>query len=226
MVETMDLRGWIDKAWRHAVALALPPACVLCGETLPATEPLGFCPSCYAKLPWWDKSGVLPPDLPCAVDAFFAPCLYDGVLRDAILRLKFRDGTQLAPTLAKLLLPLVPPGDALLVPVPMHRGAFRKRLYNQSALLARALGRLAGKPVDVRALIRLKPSDGQARRTRAQRLKLSSADFKAARVEGRHIVLVDDIYTTGATARACALALKSAGAEKVTVLALAYTPAG
>lgn len=218
----------IDKAWRHAVAALMPPTCIVCEAHLPATEPVGLCPGCYAKLPWWDKSGVLAPELPKAVDGFAAPCLYEGVLREAILRLKFRDGTSLAPTLAKLIAPLVPKDAEVLVPVPMHRSALRRRMYNQAALLARALGRMRKLPVEMRALVRVKASDGQAQRTRAQRLKLSSGDFKAdpKRVKGRHVVLVDDIYTTGATARACALALKAAGAARVTVVTLAYTPEG
>lgn len=222
----MQLIGMFDKAWRHLVALVLPPTCLACSAPLAVTEPVGLCADCYAKLPWWDKTGVLPPKLPQAVDEFRAPCLYDGVLREAILKLKFQDGTAIADVLARILAPLVPDDrEALLVPVPMHPSALRRRLYNHAALLAQGLGRIHYLPVDVTALKRVKASDGQAQRTRAQRLKLSSNDFDAdeARVRGRHVVLVDDIFTTGATARACAIALKKAGAERVTVLTLAYT---
>lgn len=114
-----------------------------------------------------------------------------------------------------------------MVPVPMHASALRVRFYNQAALLAQELARLTGQRTDVTALTRVRPSDGQAKRTRAQRLQLSSADFVAhGRVSGRNILLVDDIYTTGATARACALALKKAGAARVHVFTLAYTAAG
>lgn len=222
----MRLTEVFDKTWKHVVALVLPPTCLGCGGALGATEPVGLCADCYAKLPWWDKTGVLPPQLPVAVDEFRAPCLYDGVLREAILKLKFEDGTAVADVLSRIMAPLVPDDEsALLVPVPMHPSALRKRLYNHAALLAQGLGRIHYLPVDVTALKRIRPSDGQAKRTRAQRLKLSSADFAAdgARVAGRHIVLVDDIFTTGATARACAMALKKAGAARVTVLTLAYT---
>lgn len=222
----MQLARLFDKAWKQVVSLVLPPACLACHAPLASSEPVGLCADCYAKLPWWDKTGVLPPKLPVAVDEFRAPCLYDGVLRDAILKLKFEDGTALAEVLARILAPLVPDDEeALLVPVPMHPSALRRRLYNHAALLAQGLGRIHHLPVDVTALKRVRPSDGQAQRTRAQRLKLSSNDFAAdaARVGGRHVVLVDDIFTTGATARACAMALKKAGAVRVTVLTLAYT---
>lgn len=220
----MMLTRLFDKTWRHVVGLILPPSCPLCEAPLPAVEPVNLCHGCYAKLPWWDKTGVLPPELPKAVDDFTAPCLYGGVLRDAILQLKFQDGTVLAGILAKLLVPCVPVGADMLVPVPMHGRALRGRLYNQAALLAQALAGKVGIVADVTALVRVKPSDGQARRTRAQRLTLASTDFvAAARVAGKHVVLVDDIYTTGATVRACALALKKAGAARVSVVTLAYT---
>ena len=213
-----------DKAWRHVVGLMLPPSCPLCEAPLPAVEPVNLCHACYAKLPWWDKTGVLQPELPSGVDCFAAPCVYEGILREAILQLKFKDGTVLAGVLAKLLVPCVPAGADVLVPVPMHGRALRGRLYNQAALLAQALAGRVGIVADVTALVRVKPSDGQASRTRAQRLELASTDFVAsARVVGKHVVLVDDIYTTGATARACALALKKAGAARVTVVTLAYT---
>lgn len=143
--------------------------------------------------------------------------------------MKFKDGTVCAGVLAKLMAPLVPTGaEVVLVPVPMHKKALQKRLYNQAVLLARAMGKIRGVPVAVDGLVRVKPSDGQAQRTRAQRLKLSSKDFEGRRdvLEGKRVVLVDDIYTTGATAKACALALKRAGAARVEVVTLAYTVAG
>lgn len=223
------MRVWrlFDKFWRRVVAVALPPSCLLCEAVLPYDEPVGMCPSCYARLPWWDKTGVLPPRLPKALDGLAAPCLYAEPLRAALLRMKFQDGPHMAAVLAKLLLPHVPAGDDwLVVAVPMHAAALRRRTYNQALLLARQVARGRHLPVAVHGLRRVRPSDGQARRTRAQRLKLSSADFAASVcVQGLRVLLVDDIYTTGATARACAVALKKAGASHVQVLVVAYTPA-
>lgn len=228
MLATMRVRQLFDKFWRRAVAVALPPACVLCEEVLPYDEPVGMCPACYAKLPWWDKTGVLPPQLPKAVDGFAAPCLYEEPLRSAILRLKFEDGTALAAVLARLMRGHLPAGDDwLVVAVPMHRSALRARTYNQALLLAREVATARRWRLLVDGLVRVKPSDGQARRTRAQRLKLASSDFAASpQVAGRKVLLVDDIYTTGATARACALALKKIGAVRVEVVTLAFTAAG
>ncbi|MFZ2586892.1 MAG: ComF family protein [Alphaproteobacteria bacterium] len=224
MVHTMRLTRSFDKLGRTLVGLLLPPHCPVCEAVLPLSEPMNLCPVCYGRLPWWDKTGVLPPQLPKAIDTFDAPCVYEGMVRDAILRMKFQDTPALAGVLAKLLLPVIPSNATVLVPVPMHGRALRGRLYNQAALLAQAVGKLKGIPADVTALVRINPSDGQARRTRAQRLKLSSTDFVAhPRLADQHVVLVDDIYTTGATAKACALALRKAGVASVHVRTLAYT---
>lgn len=210
--------------WLHTLAALVPPLCTGCHKHLPADEPVGFCPDCYARLPWWNTAQVLPPELPGGVDAFKAPCLYEGRLREVILALKFSDQTYLAAPLVKLLVPLVPEGPLLIVPVPSHRTRLRKRRYNHAALLAQALARLVKQPVDVTSLKRLKPGLPQNQKTRAQRLKMAGTDFAAGpQVAGQHVLLVDDIYTTGATARACALALKRAGAARVSVLTLAYT---
>lgn len=210
--------------WLYMLAALVPPLCLGCHKRLPADEPLGFCADCYARLPWWNTAQVLPPELPGGVDGFKAPCLYEERLREVILALKFSDQTYLAAPLAKLLAPLVPGGDLLIVPVPSHRARLRKRRYNHAALLAQELARLVKQPVDVTSLKRLKPALPQNKKTRAQRLKLAGTDFVAGvQMKGKHILLVDDIYTTGATAHACALALKRAGAMRVDVLTLAYT---
>jgi ComF family protein len=117
--------------------------------------------------------------------------------------------------------------DAL-IPVPLHRWRFLKRRYNQSALLAAALGRAVNKPVYLDALVRTRatPPQGHKRaRDRAKNVKNAFAvhprHCKAKILDGRRIVLVDDVFTTGATARECAKTLLGAGAAQVDVLAIA-----
>lgn len=205
----------------------MPPTCVGCGCRLPAGEPVGWCPACFAALPWWDKSRILPPELPDAVSKLDAPWLYDGLAREVILRLKFADGTALAPILAKALRGVEIPDGAVIVPVPMHASRLRERMFNQAALLAWEMGKLWHRDVMVDGLVRLTRTDGQARKVRSERLRLAGTDFKASTaVEGKTVVLVDDIFTTGSTAKACALALRRAGAADVRVVTLAYTPPG
>ncbi len=220
---------WVLPVLRWLGGFFLPPVCVACEDILAPADPLGFCHVCYAKLPWWDTSRVLAPQLPRVVDSFKAPLLYRDPLRDVILSFKFQDKTPYALPLARLMVGTLPDdADAILVPVPLHVRRLRARFYNQSAMLAQELARLTGRRAVLDALAREGEELRQASKTRAGRLRLRAKDFtaRAEAVAGKKVILVDDIYTTGATARACALALKRAGATAVHVRTVAYTPAG
>ncbi|WP_164157708.1 ComF family protein, partial [Sandarakinorhabdus rubra] len=118
------------------------------------------------------------------------------------------------------------PADAVLVPVPSHRWRLWQRGFNQAALIAQALARQGGQPLAVDTLARIKPTRSTRGLTRRQRLKNVVGAFRVVRphqVAGRHVVLVDDVMTTGATVTACAAMLKRAGARHVEVLTFART---
>jgi ComF family protein len=111
----------------------------------------------------------------------------------------------------------------LVVPVPMHWWRKWSRGFNQAELLARGVARRTGIPV-TRALKRRRRTLAQAGLTLAQRRENLTAVFRVTarnRVEGRRVLLVDDVLTTGATASACAETLKRAGARSVVLLTLA-----
>jgi ComF family protein len=147
------------------------------------------------------------------------------VLRELIHLYKYGRVKPLAGPLGELLaaaLPREEPFDAV-VPVPLHWRRQWQRGFNQSELLARAIARRSGIPV-VRALRRVRPTLTQAGLSNTDRRRNVAAAFRcrgARRVEGRRILLIDDVMTTGATAAACALALKRAGARKVALLTVA-----
>jgi ComF family protein len=111
----------------------------------------------------------------------------------------------------------------MLVPVPLHPKRLRERGYNQASLLSKELGKLVGLPVEDDTLIRVKDSVPQARTRSAieRRRNVQDAFASHQRLEGKQILLIDDVCTTGATLDACATALKAAGAGSVWGLTVA-----
>jgi ComF family protein len=158
-------------------------------------------------------------------DAAYSFGAYDGVLRELIHLFKYRRIRTLARPLADLLalaFPLDRPLDVI-VPMPLHWRRRWRRGFNQAALLAAELGRRRGLPV-IRAVRRRRHTASQAGLTHAARRRNVAGAFVVRReeaVRGKRVLLVDDVLTTGATASACARALKQAGARSVAVLTLA-----
>ena len=154
-----------------------------------------------------------------------APLRYEGVGKEIVHALKYRGYTPIAQKLAAPLLAGVVdksrPFDAV-VPVPLHRTRLRKRGFNQAALLARALsGRISTPVSDTLQVVR--STRDQVELSAAERRRNVAGAFRAAtRVRGR-LLLVDDVFTTGATTTACASALLRAGAAEVHALTLCRT---
>ncbi|WP_173582755.1 ComF family protein [Acetobacter musti] len=157
--------------------------------------------------------------------------MYDSGSRDLILALKYADRTENAGILARQMIRAGGDilGDAdVLVPVPVHWRRLVQRRYNQAALLARAVGRLSGVPVCVDALRRPHATSRLAgfsakERAREMRDAVVVRPARGRRLEGRRVVLVDDILTTGATAEACTRALLGISVGAVVLLTAART---
>jgi ComF family protein len=154
----------------------------------------------------------------------------DGLnpLAAAIQDLKYRRHRAVASTFGRLLAAHYPfTDDALLVPVPLHTSRLRTRGFNQALLLARALGRSRGLPVASRALARIRATTAQPGLSAADRRRNLRGAFVVRQpdaVRDRAVVLVDDVLTTGATADACARALRAAGAATVDVFTVGRAP--
>lgn len=221
----------------RAVALALPPRCPGCG--VPVGEDHRFCAGCWGKLRFvglpWCAGCNLPFDHHRGDNVRCAACLadpprhagvraavaYGPVARRLALRLKYGGRMGLAATLAKAMARLVPDEADVLVPVPLHRWRLWSRGYNQAVLIAAAIGTAADLPVERHALVRTRrtvPLRGMGPRQRAATVRGAFAVVSREAVRDRAVVLVDDVYTSGATADACTRALLRAGARSVTVL--------
>ncbi|MCO5219243.1 MAG: hypothetical protein M9953_13125 [Thermomicrobiales bacterium] len=156
-----------------------------------------------------------------------APVVYDGWPVNAIRALKYQHERDRADSMARYMVPCLDQlGDSpLLVPVPLHHDRLQERGFNQASLLAGCIARETGLPLED-ALIRIKATSAQARSaSRAERQEHMVNAFVAApgwRADpDRDYVIVDDVYTTGATTGACADALALAGATRIAVLTFA-----
>jgi ComF family protein len=178
------------------------------------------CPACTRRPPAFLRARAAALYLPATAGL--------NALAAAVHALKYGRRRRVAAALGSLLAARYPYGAAaLLVPVPLHLNRLRTRGFNQALLLARALSRGRGLEVAARALIRLRDTHMQPGLSAAERrrnLRGAFAVREPAVVMGRHLVLVDDVITTGATADACAFTLRAAGAARVDVFTVGRAP--
>ena len=231
----------------------LPPRCLGCGVIVPTAGDV--CPVCWPELRFIagpacercakpiEVASALdgPPTCPACIlepPAFArarAALAYDGLARALILRFKHGDRLDGVRTFGRWLTnagrDLWDDAD-LIVPVPAHPWRMVRRGYNQSALLAQATGRGAGVAVAVDLLRRRRATASQqglsaeARRKNVTTIAFDVHPRWRSRMAERRVVLLDDVFTTGATLDACAKVLKTAGAAAVDVLALARVAGG
>jgi ComF family protein len=158
-------------------------------------------------------------------DAAYSHGFYEDTLRQLIHLFKYGRIQTLSKPLGRMLSSALPRDESydVVVPMPLHWRKRWQRGFNQSELLAKEISRRTHTPV-VNALSRIRYTDAQAGLTNAKRRLNVSGVFRvkrAAAMAGKHVLLVDDVMTTGATASACARALRRAGAGRVTLLTLA-----
>jgi ComF family protein len=242
----IELERWLGDIGRGFGRLAdvvLPPMCLACSAR--TADHHALCSACWQGIrfiqpPVCERLGLPllvdgppgtvsaaaladPPDF----DRARSVALYGGAMRDLILALKFHDRMDAARGLARWAAvagrDLLTDAD-LIVPVPLARRRLLHRRFNQSALLAHEIGRLARVSVDTSILRRVRATPPQVGLTANQRHTNVAGAFAVRtldRLVGKRVLLVDDVITTGATANACARILKRAGAARVDVLALA-----
>lgn len=201
-----------------------PPFCRVCGE--PAEEavpPSGLCARCAEASPSFEEARAV--------------YVNEGELRKLLLSFKYAGALHLAGTFSGMMAEALRKhphwfggGERLLIPVPMHRRKLMKRGYNQAQELAVLLGRELGWSCCAGALKRLPDRLPQASLAREQRFRharksyaLDESGIRKRPIAGRPVLLVDDVFTTGATAEACSRLLLRAGASSVCVLTLART---
>jgi len=202
--------------WDRLAAVFFPHSCVFCGAVVEYED--HWCGRCDIPR----REQLLYPG---EITAAASPLLYAGGAKHAVLALKRHPDKRTARCLAQLMeelfrrcFPSARPG--CIVPVPVSGAELRRRGHNHAGLLARALGERMELPVR-ELLARADGSQKQSALPAAQRARNAERSYHkapGAAPDGERVLLVDDVYTTGATAAACGRALREAGAERVYVL--------
>jgi len=227
---------------RMAADVLFPAACIGCRTQV--SEPGTLCPACWSQLRFIERplcpvmgtpfshdfgEGFLSAEAiadPPPFRRLRSAVLHRGAAQRMAVSLKFHDRTDLAPWMARW---MARAGSELLdecgviVPVPLHRWRFWRRRFNQSAELARALAKRADRPFAPQALARIRRTDQQVGLGVKERRRNVDGAFRVPQeheiaVRGRRVLLIDDVYTTGATVKAATRALLRGGAKSVDVL--------
>ena len=224
----------LARAFDEILAVIAPPACAACRAPLARADAL-VCAACLRALPWLRGPRcprcALPPHrgrrCPAAAAAFslaWAPVSYDGAAKALVGALKFGGALPVATLMAAQLAATAPPGllrgGASLVPVPTHPARRRRRGFDQAGVLAAALARRTGLPLD-ECLARRGPAVRQLGASRDERRAAGRLGFEVHAAPPAHAVLVDDVHTTGATLDVCAHALRAAGTRHVVAITYA-----
>ena len=229
------------------VDLVWPRNCVLCSTPLGETDRGVVCPDCLRTVRWIEPphcqrcslpfEGVISESFACGhcqgrpfhFERAVCACRAEGVVRESIHRFKYRGqmylGTHLADWLVAAARSRIDRREIdAIVPVPLHPRKKRQRGFNQAEYLADALGRALAAPVIASNLKRVRDTRTQTQldaRQRASNLRHAFAVRRPSDLEGRRLVLVDDVFTTGATLDGCAKVLIAAGARQVVALTVA-----
>ncbi|MFH1046336.1 MAG: ComF family protein [Candidatus Omnitrophota bacterium] len=215
-LDPLSARPLCDGCWQ-SIKFILPPFCRCCGKHLPASaQRYAFvCSDCQQARHFFKAAR--------------SACAYEGVIKECIHLLKYAQKFALNRPLSALMI-----GFAqrhlrldtidLILPVPLHQVKLRERQFNQATLLARTLAKEFSRDIHEKTLVRIRNTPSQTALTKAQRLKNVAGAFSVrlpASIDKKRILLIDDVFTTGATVGECAKVLTQAGARSVEILTLA-----
>lgn len=233
--------GYMYDLWDDFISLLFPRLCYGCGNHLLRNEVL-ICTGCYISIP--RTNFHLKEDNPVA-QLFWGRCLIekaaafsyytrDSRIRHLIHQLKYKGIKDVGPEIGRIYArSLCKSGFFddidIIVPVPLHPSKRRKRGFNQSELISDGIAEVSGLATDYTTVKRVTRTSTQTRKSRYDRWTNVEGIFEVAnpeRLMGKHILLVDDVITTGSTIEACAGEILRIEGTRVSVLALAYAVTG
>jgi ComF family protein len=224
--------------WDDFISLLLPRLCYGCGNHLMRNEKL-ICTECYILIPRTNYH--LKPDNPvsqlfwgrCLIERAAAFSFYtkDSRIRKLIHQLKYKGIKEVGSELGRIYARTLQSSGFLeeidvIIPVPLHSSKKRQRGFNQSDVISQGISDVAGIPMDTKLLVRKTVTKTQTRKSRYDRWTNVQDIFRVtdqSRIKNMHILLVDDVITTGSTLEACANELLKAENVKVSIVALAFS---
>jgi ComF family protein len=243
MAQITVLRPWVDAAFNFI----FPPICQICEQERAGAAEGFVCEACRRRVRWVAPpfcercglpfEGEITETFECSnchdLDLYFrfarSAIVADSLVLDIIHRYKYSRNlwfeTFLANALIEKAAPQLMAGEwDWIVPVPLHHSKKREREFNQTERLGSCLANATGIPMNARLVQRVKATETQTtlgKRERAANMAAAFAVREGLRLDGKKIVIIDDVLTTGATTSACARALRMAGAEDVGVWTVA-----
>ncbi len=213
---------------KRLLDVIFPPRCIFCRELLETSAGKEICSDCFNKIPF-TAGNALPYNGYEGLDGAVSACEYTGVIREALIRYKFRNKPGYGRTLSGLIGKAVEENYSgrefdIIISVPLHRERKFTRGYNQALLLSRELSRKTGIKDASQLLVRYRHTEAQSLLDKGKRHENIKGAFRVTKPEmisGKGILLVDDIMTTGSTLNECGRVLKEAGASYVAAVVVA-----
>ena len=224
--------------WDDFISLLFPRLCYGCGNHLVRNESL-ICTECYVMIPRTNYH--LEPDNPvaqlfwgrCRIEkaAAFSYYTRDSRIRKLIHQMKYKGAREIGAELGRIYAVSLMSSKFLddidmIIPVPLHPSKVRQRGFNQSDEISQGISSVSGLPVDTATLVRKTVTQTQTRKSRYDRWTNVSDIFFVTdedKLKGRHVLLVDDVITTGSTIEACADEILKTEETKVSVVAIAFS---
>ena len=240
------IKHFFKKLWAGTERVIFPAniKCLICGRDLPKKQEIEFCPECAKHLGKIEEGkccsvcgAILKTSNVCLnckkvkreFDKARAVYVYQGDMQKLIINFKFHNKPYISRTLGKALADKFKELDwkiDVVLPVPLTNKRYKSRGYNQAELLANEFIKQTGLVLNTNVLQKTKDTEQQVKlgfQERQTNLKKTFKIINADAIKDKNVLLIDDVFTTGATANACSLYLKDAGAKKVYVLCVAST---